>query len=477
MSLNVGFIQNTLYADNADFSNSGLPASAAGLQTDGDLWIGNTALNAGGTHIHVGKITGAGGVTVTNVAGNIQINGTGAGTDLHTALYIVSSAGVGTGTGANYTTIAAAIAAAVGTGINSTIFIMPGSTGVYTENFTLPAGIDLAAFDCEALTPNVTISGKITCTTAGSRTISGIRLQTNSDFFLAVTGSAATVVNLRNCYLNCLNNTGISFTSANTSAFIQCTGCRGNMGTTGIALYASSSTGQIRFDYCYMNNAGASTTISSNSAGNSNLFFCDFSIPVGSSSTGQIGVQNSIIDVQNVGVNAICITANGSAVGTAYFSYLSSGSSSALTVGAGETFELFNCSINSSNTNAVTGAGTLIIGDNTFLSSQIVNTTTQSMYVTQKGARKVTLPAGDYTVLATDEIVGATSSGARAITLNASPTKGQFLTVKDITGTANTHNITITPAAGNIDGSGTYVINANYGSVDLWYSGVQWFVS
>lgn len=46
---------------NADFSQANGPnaqsAEANGLVADGDLWIGSTALNAGGTHINVGTLT------------------------------------------------------------------------------------------------------------------------------------------------------------------------------------------------------------------------------------------------------------------------------------------------------------------------------------------------------------------------------------------------------------------------------------
>jgi hypothetical protein len=48
--------------------------------------------------------------------------------------------------------------------------------------------------------------------------------------------------------------------------------------------------------------------------------------------------------------------------------------------------------------------------------------------------------------------------------LFATPATGTLLTVDDCKGDAATNNITITPAAGNIDGAATYVINTAYGS-------------
>src|SRR6185369_10362256 len=126
------------------------------------------------------------GITISNASGvsnNTTISATGAQNDYHVARYIVSAAG--SADGANYTSISLAYAAAVATGQPQTVFIQPGT---YTENITLSANVNLAAFDCDALTPSVTILGKLTATFAGSCSISGIKLKTNADFCLAVTG-------------------------------------------------------------------------------------------------------------------------------------------------------------------------------------------------------------------------------------------------------------------------------------------------
>jgi len=69
-----------------------------------------------------------------------------------------------------HTTIASAITSASS---GDTIFIRPGT---YTENLTLKAGVNLAAFNGDQNTPNVTIIGNNTLTTAGTVSISNIRL-------------------------------------------------------------------------------------------------------------------------------------------------------------------------------------------------------------------------------------------------------------------------------------------------------------
>lgn len=54
-----GFDNDVVYAKNADFTQADNQAvsEANGLATNGQLWIGTTTANAGGTHINVGTLT------------------------------------------------------------------------------------------------------------------------------------------------------------------------------------------------------------------------------------------------------------------------------------------------------------------------------------------------------------------------------------------------------------------------------------
>jgi len=74
-----GFVNDVMFAMNGDFSsaNNNDPLEANGLFTDGDVWIGSTAVNAGGTHVNVGQIQGAGTVSVSYSSPNLIITGTG----------------------------------------------------------------------------------------------------------------------------------------------------------------------------------------------------------------------------------------------------------------------------------------------------------------------------------------------------------------------------------------------------------------
>lgn len=431
-----------------------------------------------GAGVFSGRTFQAGtGITLTNadgISGNTTITASGSN-DLHTSQFIVNSSGT-SGTGANFTTIAAAIAAAQGTGLKQTVFIMPGSTGNYTENLTLVPNINLSAFGCDSssnTTANVTITGKLTLTTAGTVSISGIQLKTNSDFFLAVTGSAASVVNLNNCYLNALNNTGISYTSSSGSSLINISNCMGNIGTTGISLFSKSSSGKLNIFNSYITNTGNSTTASTASAGILSLLHSEFDFPITTSGTNTLGSTDNNYNTTNAPAT---ITFGGSGGMSSSGDYFSTGNASAITV-SGNTLSLTSATVDSTNTNVITGGGTLQFGNVDFVEGSLINTTTQVPLIASNAAVKVTTPgAYPYTTVPQDAVILVDSSSARTITPLASPTTGQMHRIKDNAGTAGTNNITITPSGKNIDGAASYVINTNYGSVDICYNGTQWII-
>lgn len=266
-----------------------------------------------------------------------------------------------------HTTIASALTSATS---GDTIFIRPGT---YTENLTLKAGVNLAAYSCDSYTPNVIILGKATATFAGTCTISGIQLKTNSDFCLSVTGSAATLINLKGCFIDCNNNNAIQFTSSSPSSKIQIYDCKGDIDTTGIAYFTHSGAGAIKFFGGVFENDGAATTASTCSgSGGLNFYNIFFSNAITTSSTSGFSAANC----QFVGYPLIL---NGTGTNQISNCFISSGSSSAISVGTGAALNLSTTSIDSSNTNAITGAGTLNYGPITFTnSSSTVNTTTRA---------------------------------------------------------------------------------------------------
>ena len=90
---------------------------------------------------------------------------------------------------------------------------------------------------------------------------------------------------------------------------------------------------------------------------------------------------------------------------------------------------------------------------------------------------KTTVPgAYPYTTLTTDYVILVDTASARTINLVATPVTGTTYRIKDNVGTGAANNITITPAAGTIDGVASFAINTNWGSVDVTYNGTSWRV-
>lgn len=71
-----GFENDIMFAKNADFTQADNQAvsEANGLAINGQLWIGTTSVNAGGTHVNVGSLTSPSGtVTIGYSSPNITL--------------------------------------------------------------------------------------------------------------------------------------------------------------------------------------------------------------------------------------------------------------------------------------------------------------------------------------------------------------------------------------------------------------------
>jgi C1q domain-containing protein len=266
-----------------------------------------------------------------------------------------------------HTTISAAITSASS---GDTIFVRDGT---YTENPTLKGGITIVGLGGDGLNPNVILNGTLTANFAGTATISNICLQTNSAPFLSVTGTAATVINLDNCFLNCTNNTGISSSSSSSSIFLR--HCISNLATTGIGLFTISGAGGMDIESCYLNNSGGSTTASTTSSALVTIKHSFCNIVFSTTSGGSMNAWHCNFEVSG----STPFTSAGTGVPVFNFCEFGGGTASALSIGAGTTVNMYNCRADSSNTNAITGAGTLLYTPITFTgNSHTVNVTTQT---------------------------------------------------------------------------------------------------
>lgn len=360
--------------------------------------------------------------------------------DLHVARFIVSAGG--TTDGANYTTIAAAITAAVAAGGNQTIFIQPG---VYTENLTLAPNIVLTGFTADADVPNVTISGKCTATFSGTCSMSGINFQTNGDYILEITGSNPTIVSYEDCFFTLTNANGFHCTS--TGGNVRLFRCDGNAGTN---TYFVFTAGGLRASYCELgsNNSTTASTFASSDCGFIN---CSIGVPIVTSGTGSFSALFSVFIV----LNTFCAVINGTGSCFAYFCRFESGTQSAISVGSGATLPILNSAVYSTNTNAITGAGTIQYGEIDFYgagASNTINTTTQTLLVSTMGQLKLAnIPA--YSV-----VIGNTTNGGILQSVSGVGTSGQVLTsngpgaaptFEDSTGLSQT--VFATPLSSSVD--------------------------
>lgn len=137
------------------------------------------------------------------------------------------------------------------------------------------------------------------------------------------------------------------------------------------------------------------------------------------------------------------------------------------------------------------GASTITVGGNTafsgaytFTGTLTANTsvtfpTSGTLATTNLAITSLTHASSPYTVLAADVFLATDPSlGVVTISLPNSPATGRVIYVKDSTGSAGTHNITITTVGGTvtIDGLTSYVLNNNYQAVSLLFDGVGYEV-
>ena len=295
-----------------------------------------------------------------------------------TAKWIVSA----TPSQGTHTTITAAVTAA---SAGDTIFIRDGT---YIENVTLKPSVNICCFSSNGTgnaSGNVIINGTLTLSVAGSVSISGIELQTNSAPILVVSGSGVSQVNLTQCFFNCTNNTAISFTNSNASSEISIGYCSGNLATTGIAFYSSSSPGDISIYYTDVFNTGNSTTASNNSSGVVFYTFSGVNYSITTSSTGIL--NNSHSNFETPDINTACITSAGTGSVNSFHCQYGSGTAPCFSIGVGTSFGSAQDILSSTNTNAIAGGGTLVAGIITFVSSSstIEGTLTVNKFTTYGG--------------------------------------------------------------------------------------------
>jgi hypothetical protein len=306
------------------------------------------------------SLAGTSGNVLTSDGTNWLSSPLPAAVDLHGPKFIAGD----TSNGANYSTIAAASAAA---GAGNVVYIQGRSTP-YVEDITLLAGQTLSSLPGSGFNGNVTIQGKLTATFSGTATVSGIRLKTNGDAFLEVSGSNATKVYINNCWLECSDATGIEVTTSSSGSLVELNYCRGDITATGISLFNYSGAGQISPYYCSIGNTGGSTTDSTISSG---IFEAEFSVFVFGITTSGTATYSSIsctFTPAGVGLNRTALTAGSVGNHGCNHSIYSSGSATAIVINNGALL-LYNSDVSSTNASAISGTGTIYYSGVTFSNS------------------------------------------------------------------------------------------------------------
>lgn len=172
-----GFENDIMFAKNADFSQADnqVVSESNGLISDGQLWIGRTATNAGGTHIDVGTLTAGTGITITNGPGSITIGLAGGGLAIDSIAMQTGTTPVVPDAAGLWTFNGAVVAAGTnpvrthGTGANTTALEVQVSQALAASDATK---IGLSNFDSASFA--VDANGFVTLSATGAgKTITG----------------------------------------------------------------------------------------------------------------------------------------------------------------------------------------------------------------------------------------------------------------------------------------------------------------
>ena len=314
-----------------------------------------------------GSVTGS---TITITGGSTGFTFSGSGTTLTmegaATYYSLTPYIVGPDVNSQYTTIGAAISAAITAGVSSTspanIYVKPQSGG-YTENETLVDGINLVAFGQQVL-----LTGKLSMSTTGAASVNGFFLQTNGDYIIEVTGADSIQLTIDDCYLNMTNNSGVLNSNSNADTYIDFQQTDGDLGTTGIQIFNHTGPGLDFGDNCNFTNSGLSTVASTYSAGGLQTRFSSYNSGFTFSGSAASDFLHSDIYVLTDNP-ALTINSTSGGGNNSHNARFNSGSASAISIGAGAITTITNSEIISINTNAIAGSGTFQYALNCFLFS------------------------------------------------------------------------------------------------------------
>lgn len=340
-----------------------------------------------------------------------------------------------------YTTIAAAMAAAVTDGasltVQKTVYVRPG---VYNETLTIPNGIILkgASNTFDVIGAVTQINGNVAVSTRC--TLENLSFNATGVDTISVSGSSDLSI------INC------NITNAGSGGFQAINHSAGNTYISNTAILANvtvSGNNLIMYN-CNCGNAGNTWTISG----------------------GAILAQWT----------ALANTHVLSGTGAVDYDHCQFPSDSQISGTTSTVCRITNCSYKASDI-LITATGTFIVQDTYGLDSNcggvyngtptIIGTPSVQGNILTSGL----VTSSTYTTNTYDYYLGVNNAGAVAITLTTTAlARDRTIIIKDQSGAAATNNITLTPQSGLIDGAASYLMNSNDQSVTLKFDGTNFYV-
>ena len=408
-----------LCGGNLDLSGI-LPAGQVGncFSADGELWIGSTALTAGGTHSRIGYVTSSdGSIQVTNSSGNIDLSGTAQGFQPNAVLQDFDDFIGSSNENAIQSKLHWNVSPGGGGGLSFSSVGTADHPGIFRFE---PAA---------AGNPYIVLT-----------TIDNLGADTGGPFKLG--GGVLTiswVVQLT--ALSAGGDTYIFRTGLGNAADVQ----TGTFNDCCIFQYTDT----VNSGNFQIKNIAASVATTANTSTAATTSFTTFTVSVNAAAT------SIAYYINNVQVANSPLTTNITTSNLSPFIYLENTAGTTPPVNI-DLFWVVN-QLSNPRPGPVSGS---ITADGRFTGNY-------------------TQVSGSYQVLGTDAIIGvASTAAAYTMTMpNVGIQAGQWWRIKDESGGAGTNNITIDGNGFLIDGAATFVINTNYGSTDIYFNGSAYYVS
>ena len=296
-----------------------------------------------------------------------------------------------------------------------TIFVR---SGVYIETINLKAGVNLTAAMGSDDTPTVTISGSVTFSSAGTATLSNIKISNSAAATIVFNAASLQSLKIKSCVLEQGGAFPIISNSSSGSAASFCVASNCVLSLTSAAsyLFNNSSIAATLLSTC-ASDGTAATAQSVASAGRVEVSYCGLSVPISISGAAILSVLDSKLDTSAQNVTTLTVAGTGTSF--LFSSELLSGTATPVSITSPAVLKSLRCSITSSNAALSTGTGALAFSpvSSAMLDGQLVIGSTNKFPVT------TTLTAGS----------GVTVTNAPgSITIAASGSANTWI---DVTGT------------------------------------------